>query len=433
MLNVGFIIPPDDSNHEPFRTHPLVALGLLTILEEKISNLISIKLIDLRGVLERHVKYYIPEMDVYMYTIHTPELFIVCAVKDVLRKLYPKAIHIAGGPHVNIFKEKVLTNFDSICIGEGENVIAKMITDIIAGNLKQIYVNMETININKYPHPNRKYLPPQSVAFNGLFRGENNALLATSALFSRGCPFNCHFCANVNLGKVRFRSPVLIEEEIEYLKKNYGIKAITIKDDNAIPFDKKVCFPYLAAIGRCGVKWRGPSRANGITEDMVRAAKDSGCTDLALGIESASQKVLNIINKKIDIVKAKKYIELLHKYDIGVQLQLIAGLPGESENVVEETLQFIDEVQPSSVFCCILTPLPGSNLTKNPEAFGIKIKHYEWNKYRLVFGRFDEEENGELVFEYMEETPWGKGRKSEDIIRDYRLLQKILRERNLNF
>ena len=433
MLHVGFILPPDTVNFQPFRNQPLTILYLMSILEERLGHKIELSLIDLRGVNTQHIKYCIPEIDVYAYTAMSPEFFTICKVRDLIRSIYPKSLHIVGGPHIIIFKEKASEGFDSISVGEGEEIIGQMINDILANNLKPVYENEKVIDLDKYPYPFRKYLPRAAVVDKGLLDGENKHLLGTNVLFSRGCPFNCYFCAKIISGPTKFRSPKLIEQEIEYLKKEYKVEALAIKDDNSIPVDKKIAKPFLEAIGRTRVKWRGQSRANGISEDMVELAKEAGCADIAIGIESISSKALKLVNKKIDLEQAKEYIRILHKYEIGVRLNFLFGLPGEPEDVVARTLDFIDETKPKSVLLSLLCPMPGTKIANNLDEFGMRITDNNFGNYYTVFGRFDENEKAHLLFEYKKTAPWGTSMSAGKILSNYNELQAILRDRNLIF
>ena len=78
MLYIGFVLPPDFENHEPFRNQPLTSLYLMTILEEKFGDKVSLSLIDLRGIRKESVRYYLPEMDVYFYTAMSQEYPAIC-------------------------------------------------------------------------------------------------------------------------------------------------------------------------------------------------------------------------------------------------------------------------------------------------------------------------------------------------------------------
>jgi len=433
MLRVAFVLPCDTQNFKPFRNQPLTSLYLLTILEERFGDRLDLSLIDLRGVREENISYYLPEMDIYLYTATSLEYHSICEVRDLLRSMYPKALHVVGGPHINLFP-KSSKGFDSIVLGEGEEIVVRMIEDIFNGDLKPIYDNTKKIvDLNQYPYPFRKYLPLRAVVDTGLLHGDNGHLPGTTVLFSRGCPFQCAFCANVNLGPTRYRAPELVEQEIEYLKMEYGVKAIALKDDNAIPLAKKFAKPFLSAIGRTGVKWRGQSRANGVSEELVKLAAEAGCTDIGIGIESVCTKVLEIINKRIDLEQAKEYIKILQHYRIGVRLHLILGLPGEPEDIVSRTLEFINETEPASVLLSLFTPVPGSVIANSPKKFGIRNVNPNWHEHRVVFGRFDEQEIPQTLFEYDDVTPWGKAMSRERILNNYRELQAILRERNLNF
>ncbi|MHC4494898.1 MAG: B12-binding domain-containing radical SAM protein [Planctomycetota bacterium] len=433
MLSIGFVLPPDIGNFKPFRSQPLTSLYLFTILEQEFGDKLNLSLIDLRGISRENVRYYLPEMDVYFYTLMSQEYRNVCEVTDLLRSVYPEAKHVAGGVHVNLFPEDSSQIFDSIVLGEGDETVVEVVNDILNSDLKPVYQKSEPVDLNCYSYPDRKYLPVPAVVETGLLAGDYEDLLGTSVLFSRGCPFRCSFCANVNFGPTRFRAPELIEAEIEYLKKEYKVEALALKDDNAIPLNEKIARPFLEAIGRTGLKWRGQSRANGISEEMVRFAAEAGCTDIGIGIESVCPQTLKIINKKIELEKAKQYIRTLRKYGIGARLHLIFGLPGEPDDIVYRTLEFIDEAEPKSVLLNLFCPLPGSDIAQNPESFGIRHVSPDWHDYRNLYARFDREEQPQMWFEYEETTPWGESMSNERIIGNYSELQTILRERNLNF
>jgi|TARA_B100001971_G_C18244310_1_gene573112 radical SAM superfamily enzyme YgiQ (UPF0313 family) len=433
-MKTGFVITSSKQNYKPFRNQPLGALYLQTIMEEEFGKNLEVSLLDLRAINPDDAIYHVPEKDIYMYSITTLDYPDTERIVKEIRGIYPKAKHIAGGPHVEIFQKQSLNTFDAISLGEGEESIKRIIKDYSESNLKRIYRQQEDIDISRYPIASRKYLPKSAVVDKSLLGKEYLNLNGTAALFSRGCPFDCHFCSNLNYGKTKFRSPELIKKEINYLKKEYGIEALAIKDDNSIPVNRKTAQPFLEAIAQTGIKWRGQSRANGIHSDMVKLAKESGCTEIAVGIESISEKVLKIINKHINFVQAKKYLKQLKKEGIDRRLLLITGLPGEPDNIVHKTINFIKEVEPSSVLLSLFCPLPGSEIHKNPQKFGIKINEkMDFDKYITAFGRFDENEKPKAVFEYEKTTPFGKGKSMDKILEDHMKIQTFLKENNLIF
>jgi len=433
-MKSGFLITSNKQNFKPFRNQPIGALYLSTILEQHFKDRLDVSMIDLRSINTDDAIYHVPEKDIYMYSVTTPDYMDTKKIVSEIRETYPNAKHIAGGPHIEALPSESLEVFDAISFGEGEESIKNIVEDIFNSRLKRVYKQQEDIDINLYPYASRKYLPKSAVIQPEILNKENSGLKGTSVLFSRGCPFRCHFCASPIYGKVRFRSPEFITEEIEYLKKGYGIEALAIKDDNSIPVGKNIAKPYLEAIAKANIRWRGQSRANGIDRDTIKLAKESGCVEIAVGIESVSKKVLKIINKKIELDYAKKYLRELKEEGIDRRLLLITGLPGEQKDIADRTIEFIKETEPSSVLFSILCPVPGSEMYRNPDKFGMKIdRKVPYDNYMSAVGRYDKNEKPKQIFEYDKITPFGKGMSMEEIFENHKKVQDFLRENGLNF
>jgi radical SAM superfamily enzyme YgiQ (UPF0313 family) len=373
------------------------------------------------------------EHDAYLYSIHTLDAVEANTLVAGLRKKYKKACHIAGGPHVSLFPDLTGKVFDAIAIGESEQSIINIVNDLLAANLQPTYKQAELSDLNAYPYPDRKWIDRSQVAQDAILNKEYIDLKGTSVLLSRGCPFDCHFCSNLVAGNVRYRDAELIQEELEYLKRDYGVEALAIKDDNAIPVGKVFSRPYLEAIGSAGLKWRGQSRATGILPEMARLAKEAGCIEIAIGLDSVSAEARNAVNKQLNMEKAREYIALLQNIGIGVRLHFIIGFPNEPPDIAKQTMQFINEVDPNSVLLSILIPLPGTEMYRNPDAFGMTDLSTDFDKYKTAWAGFNEDERPEMVFRYKKQTPWGEGRSNDVIIDDYLTIQSELRTRRMKF
>ena len=168
---------------------------------------------------------------------------------------------------------------------------------------------------------------------------------------------------------------------------------------------------------------------------MVRLAAESGCKEVALGLESVdSDDVLVLANKPSkSITRNRKYIEILKKYGIKVKICLIFGLPGESENVVERTIKFIEEAEPDYVALSGFDPVPGSNFYREPEKYGLKMIDKNLSKHAHLVYRFGNEEEVGLPFEYADKVPWGKAFTRDQIVDNIKTLQKWLRERGMTY
>jgi len=147
---------------------------------------------------------------------------------------------------------------------------------------------------------------------------------------------------------------------------------------------------------------------------------------LGMGVESVWQPSLDIINKRISVQKARDTISLLKANDIEAKLYLIIGLPGEPENIVDLTWDFIEETQPDLVHLSLFTVRPGTEVYRNPTRFGIKNTTSNWSNTMHIHGL--DENRPELTFEYNQNTPWGRSLTNDQIIDNYfELLRRLKR------
>ena len=430
MISVGFIFPSSDYLHDPFRGDPHSHFQLLTVLEWHFGEKVKPSLIDLRGIKREFAQYHIDECDLYLHSVYTLDYEEQLKLIGFLRTRYPKALHIAGGPHAVTFQTESLKVFDALIMGDGEECLIQAVNDIENGCLQKIYEQKTVLDINRYPFPRRHYLPAATNARPGLLTLKNkpgfDKLLSTTVIFSRGCPYGCHFCAMPAIREyipgLRYRHPDLIEQEIEYLKQDYNIQGISLLDEISIPLSPKQAIPHLEAIGRTNIPWRAQSRVDGITPEIARLARQTGCVTMAMGIESVSQRSLDIINKQINVEKAREAIRLLGDQGIECRIYLIIGLPGEPEDIVEQTWNFIRETNPASAYLSIFTVRPGTEVFMNPTKFGIKKVSSDWGKTMHMYSRYDSE-TPSLTFEYEAVTPWGSGFSSKRIVDNYLELQ----------
>lgn len=438
MLKIGFIEPSNDYLFDPFRGDPFTHFHILTILENTFGDTISATLIDLRGVKREMAVFHIPECDIYLHSVYTLDYNEQISIVANLKAAYPKAIHIAGGPHIASFPEENKKIFNALIIGEGEKIIVQAIQDVIDARLKPVYRQYGPIDINEYPHWNRKFLPKSVTARKNMMSlrkksGYEN-LFGTTVMFSRGCPYSCHFCAlrqdRDNAPGIRYRSPTHVNAEIEYLKREYGIQGIVLQDEIGIPLRREQAIEHLEAIGKNDILWRGQCRVDGITPELAKLARQSGCIAMGMGLESVHQASLEIINKRIQVAQARETIRLFKENDIEVRIYIIIGLPAEPEDIVEKTWAFIQETDPDMVTLSLFTVRPGTEIWNHPEKFGIEKLDTNWDHMMHMFGRY-EDEKPTLSFAYAKETRWGKSLTNDRIIANYLELQALLKERNI--
>lgn len=436
MFSVGIVIPSWHYWINPSRIQPLYELYFATIIDSRLSKKgVKVNIIDLRGIRQDQQIYHIPEHNLYIYWItKTGDYSRIQSIVGQIRICYPKAKHAAGGTHIDIFPQESSKDFDAIVIGPGEESFISIINDCRKGTLDKAYKSdYQDIHFADYPFMRRHYLPKSAILNNLLFEKYGRDIRSTCVLFSRGCSFRCKFCVYNIPSKIQMRSPKSIREEIKYLKDEYNIQAINLKDEICIPVSRQVAVPFLKAIGTTQIMWRGQTTVVGITEEKIALAKESGCLELAVGVESASQKALDIINKRIILQQVRDFIRLCKKYDIKVKMCLVFGLPGEPGNILELTRSFVEETRPDYISLSGLDPVPGSDIYCHSEYYGIKNIDTNWDKHAHLMYRFSDYEEVGLPFEYAQSNRWGKTFSRSQIAENIRIMQRYFREHGMTY
>jgi len=385
----SFIVPSWHYWIDPLKHQPYWELYYATYLR---SQGIDVDIFDMRGEevtsLETAVDT-IPERDFYFYWIFkTGDPAEIYSIVELLRKKYPNAVHAAGGTHVDMCQEECKGIFDAIVVQSGEYSFKKIIDDKNAGVLSKYYFkDYKEASFRDTLFPDRSFLSEDKVVNTKIF-DQYGEIPATLVYFSRGCMMNCSYCTYNVPNELQTKNPDLIKKEIEYLKEHYGVKGLLLKDEVAISPHKKVSTQMLNAIKESDVLWRGQTISLA-TRDQLQLAKDSGCMELAIGIETVDDTVMGVINKRWQSEKIiHRFMESAKEVDIKIKICLILGLPGEPPDIVPKTIQFLIDTEPDYISLSGFLPIPGSPIYKNYKKYGIKHIDKDWNKYSHLLFRF---------------------------------------------
>ena len=196
---------------------------------------------------------------------------------------------------------------------------------------------------------------------------------------TRGCPYSCTYCsAPITAGrKMRYRDPVKIVDEIENLINKYGVKEIQIEDDN---FTLKrhhaaaVCEEILKR--KIKIHWSLPNgvRIDKLDPELLKLMKKSGCYCMALGIESANQRIQDMTKKHLDINLVRKVVTWVKESGIDGVGFFILGFPTETREEIMKTINFACslDLERASFHKC--TPFPGTEL------YNLWLEKYSKNK-----------------------------------------------------
>jgi len=177
----------------------------------------------------------------------------------------------------------------------------------------------------------------------------------------RGCPFQCTFCSSHKFGSYRTRSVKNVVDEIEYLRNRYHLLEFWMEGDNFF-INKKDILDFCKELKtrKLGIMWGVMARVDNIDDELVKEMKSCGLCNVSLGIESGSQKILDILNKRVTIEQIKNAVKILKKRGIFVNTYWMIGFQEESEDTIYQTKKFIKELKPHIARTFIMTPFPGS-------------------------------------------------------------------------
>jgi len=303
------------------------------------------------------------------------------------------------GPHATTYAKDILSEYehiDYILMGEYEYTLLNLGEELEgSGNLnpvlglayrdnKEIVINRPrpTIgNLDELPYPERT--APDIYQYNDGFAGL--PVPNVQMWSSRGCPFRCTFCLwpQVIYGerKYRKRDPENIVNEMEWLIKEFNFKAVYF-DDDTFNIDKAHVLGICDGIKRKGIKipWAAMARADLMEEELLRSMAEAGLYALKYGIESANSKVLELCKKEMDLFRAEKMIKYTKSLGIKVHLTFCLGLPGETRQSIQESIDFIGRTKPDSLQFSLATPFPGTEFFRGLEGKG-SLLSANWPDY----------------------------------------------------
>src|ERR1700677_855483 len=182
----------------------------------------------------------------------------------------------------------------------------------------------------------------------------------------RGCKSRCTFCLwpqTVGGHRYRTRSVGHVIEEIKYAKGAFPQVKEFFFDDDTFTDDLPRAEAIAKELGKLGVVWSCNAKAN-VPRKTLEALKDNGLRLLLVGYESGNQQILHNIKKGMRIEVARKFTQDCHELGIKIHGTFILGLPGETKETIQQTLDFAKEINPHTIQISLAAPYPGTFLYK---------------------------------------------------------------------
>lgn len=315
-----------------------------------------------------------------------------------VKKDLPKCKIVVGGPHVTFLTDEYLKRYseiDYIIRGEGERAFVRLFEQFEKGRFPSTKVIESEII-----EPLDSIPPPSS--FSGAMIGVDPNEQFKHIITSRGCPFSCTFCCSPVFwnSRVRFTDPARVVDELVGLYKKYGIIYFSIRDDN-FTMKKSHVLKFCELLRKSGVymMWNCQARVDTVDEEMLAAMKRAGCELIQYGVETGSERILQLYDKKINIALIKKAAAAARKVGLYLSLYLMVGMKGETHSDIKKTISLIREVLPGDGIVSPVALYPGTFMYEQVRLEG-GISNAVWfeRKDSGIFLRNDDE-----VWKWMKE------------------------------
>lgn len=257
---------------------------------------------------------------------------------------------IMGGPMASLVPELAKRYFDSVIIGDAENIWTQVLYDFEHNDLKPFY--KKPIKALKSPLPRYDLVLNKNIG----------DFLPVQA--GRGCPKSCKFCSIYCLYRRKYFRREISEviRDIKYIKE-LGFKKFLLIDDNIIS-NEKYLFNLCQEIKKLNMRWMSQCAITvGHKPALLKLLADSGCETLSFGFESVNQDGLTSLNKVW--CRVDEYREIIRNtQDAGIEIasEMIWGIDTDTRETVQDTINFVLDNKIMAPKFYIMTPIPGTDL-----------------------------------------------------------------------
>ena len=402
-VDVMLINPYDENalkNALGFITPPMNLMYLASSLENE-SHSVSILDDDLLQLGYQKVSEMVEKLNPKLVGVTATTSTIKSALKyvDLVKDILPNTSTVIGGPHPTFMPYETLKESDAldvVVMGEGErtmvelaNLTSESIPDLEdvngivfrdrkTGNLKSTPKRPLIKDLDSLPFPARHLVPFDSY---GASQDQTGSIIS-----SRGCVYNCTYCSSsLIMGKkFRSRSPENVVDEIEELINVYHVNDIGFMDDTFMLNKNRANNIANEIKARdLDVSFVASSRVDMVDRNLLKNLKNSGLKTIYYGVESGSQRVLELMKKGITLKQAEEAVKSAKSAGLQVLTSFILGYPGETEEDMNKTIDFSLKLDTDYSQYSILTPFPGTPIYDE-----LLDKHLidddDWNEYTVL-------------------------------------------------
>jgi anaerobic magnesium-protoporphyrin IX monomethyl ester cyclase len=411
VLKVLFINPPytlyGGVEGQGGKNTPLNLAYLASYLREHKSNL-DVKIIDAEG-LDLTFAQLLEEVDGYTphivgITCPTAAYYNIRKICHDLKQQDSGVKVVLGGSHPTALPQETIaeTGCDAVVIGEGEITFFDLLEawekglplekvrgiafrdrssgEIVVTPARELIQDLDIV-----PFPAKDLLPIHKYFLPPTKRIRSER--ATNMVTSRGCPYNCRFCMAQTMWtrKTRLRSVRNVLDEIRVNVEHYRLnefsfhdEVFTLKRDRAAA----ICEGILQA--GWDITWVCMARVEAVDLELLKLMKRAGCGKIGFGFESGSPRMLELMNKRMNLADAIQAAALCKKAGIEVVGNFVLGYPGENVQSIKETIAFAKQVDCDTAAFFIAIPYPGTQLWFEAKEKGYLKDPIDWREFAPV-------------------------------------------------
>jgi len=307
---------------------------------------------------------------------------------------------VMGGVHPTVLSEETLedNNVDVVVRGEGEITLAELVralgTGANLGDVLGISYKSNGETVHNQSRPFIKDLDSLPLVDDHIL--PRNLYAEYAVLTARGCPFNCIFCSSRTLWGTRYRvrSPENVLLEVDSIVNKYNPKEIPFIDESFVINKErtdKICDMFIERGYHKKISWICSSRADLVDEPLLEKMREAGCSAISFGLETASQRLLDILKKRTSPETNERAVRMAKKVGISnVRATFILGIPTETREESLATIEYARKLPLDSAKFSIATPYPGTELYRIAVSEGMNIQK-DWSKLHqgVGFSKYD--------------------------------------------
>ena len=379
VLTHAYYLYEDDKEQKIMK--PYAPLGLLYISAYLNQNKVENHLFDSTFYnLEKQLEFIKEKQPkaIAIYTNLMTKVNVIALVKTLKKNPeygFPKII--LGGPDITYnCKNYLQTGVDFLIIGEGEETTLELYQAIknktdYASISGIAYLKDKTVvktaarikmkDLSELPLPNRAAIPVEKYLETWKkHHGKSSMTISTQ----RGCPYTCKWCSTAVYGQsYRRRPPEMVAAELRMLKDTYNPDSIWFVDDVFSVSHKWIkAFHSEVLKQEAIIPFECITRAERLNDEVLQLLKEAGCFRIWIGAESGSQKIIDAMDRRVDVNVVKEAIQKTNALGIETGTFIMVGYPGENIEDIHETVRYLKAANPTHFTITVAYPIKGTSL-----------------------------------------------------------------------